>query len=274
MSVPNAHDPVRLPEAVRDAMQTYVARLHNAIGELLVGVYVVGSATSRDFESASSDIDVVCVLTRELELGEVTALRELHRALQDESSEGANLEVEYVARDQLRPTGAEGEVVSISPGEDVHVGRSSSAADDIWGARNYGVPLFGPPPTEVFPDVDRDTLIRSCRASLADYATRDQRPDATDDDYVDWTLNIARCLFGIDRGRCPTKPEAAHWLARREPKLTVPLDAALAARRGEPVGAAVRSEFRWYADTVCSLADDLMPLHRGRDEPAAEVREP
>jgi predicted nucleotidyltransferase len=245
----------RLPEDVRELMHALLARLRDALGDLLLGVYVVGSATNPDYEPASSDIDVCIVLSRPLGEGELTRVRELHRVLREETPRGGKLEVVYVARDQLRSWGAEGEVVSISPGEELRVGQSSAAADDIWGAREHGIPVLGPPARKVFPKVDPKTLAQSCRTSLADYATRDQRLDATDDDYVDWILSSARCLFGIVHGRFPTKPQAAAWLLRTEPELAEVLDAALAMRKGELVASIVRTGFRQYADTVLRLAE-------------------
>jgi hypothetical protein len=128
-------------------------------------------------------------------------------------------------------------------------------ADDILGAGEYGVPVFGPSPETVFPEVDQETFVQSQKEWLEDLVTRDElRPDATDANYAEWTLNIARCLFGINHGHGCTKPEAAAWLAGQEPKLGRALEAALAARRGEQVPYEVRAGFPEYADRARQLA--------------------
>lgn len=248
-------DEQTLPVDVRATMRVFVSSLREQLGDLVSGVYVTGSATTSAYEPASSDIDAFVVLRRQLAPVELERLRDLHRDLPQKTRHGGDLEIEYVARDQLRSWGIEGEAVSISPGQELRVGESNAAADDILGARELGVPVFGPNPEEVFPEVDRETFVQSQTEWLEDLVTRDElRPDATDADYAEWTLNIARCLFGISHGHSCTKPEAAAWLARQEPKLGRALDAALAARRGEQVPYEVRAGFREYADRARQLA--------------------
>jgi len=233
-----------LPEEVRATMRVFVASLLEQLGDLVAGVYVTGSATTSDYEPASSDIDVFVVLRRQLVPVELERLRDLHRDLSQKTRHGGDLEIEYVAQDQLRPWGIDGEAASISPAKELRIGESNAAADDILGARELGVQVFGPNPKEVFPEVDRETFVQSQREWLEDLVTRDEvRPDATDADYAEWTLNIARCLFGISHGHGCTKPEAAYWLAEKAPALREALEASLAARRGDRVAARVRAGF-------------------------------
>ena len=157
--------------------------------------------------------------------------------------------------------GIEGDAVSISPGEDVRLGPSNTAAEDIAGARDLGAAVFGPPSDEVFPEVDRATFVESQGEWLDDLLTRDRtRPDANDQDYGEWTLNIARCLFGLHHGRGCTKPEAAAWLAGKMPDLKPSLDAALAARKGEPIAPIVKAGFREFAHKAAELRT-ASPLH-------------
>ena len=106
----------------------------------------------------------------------------------------------------------------------------------------------------MFPKVDQETLAQSMREWLDDLVSREQRSPASDQEYADWTLNIARCLFGIAHGRGSTKPEAAEWLARQEPDRKPALEAALAARRGAQTPHAVKAGFHQYAEKADSLA--------------------
>jgi hypothetical protein len=52
---------------------------------------------------------------------ELERLRDLHRDLPQKTRHGGDLEIEYVAQDQLRPWGIAGETVSISPGQALRV---------------------------------------------------------------------------------------------------------------------------------------------------------
>lgn len=97
-------------------------------------------------------------------------------------------------------------------------------------------------------------LRRSQREWLADLAERDRsRPNASGADYTTWTLNIARCLFGIHHGHGCTKPEAARWLVRQLPELAPTLKAALRARTGDAAVTIDRGRFRRFADEARTL---------------------
>jgi Aminoglycoside adenylyltransferase, C-terminal domain len=218
----------------------------------------------------SSDIDGFVVLARRLRADELARLRKLHRELPRSAPHAGKLELEYVALDQLRPWGIEGEVISVSPGEGIRVGSSTAAADDIMGVREIGVSVVGPPPKEVFPDVDQETFVQSQKEWLDDLLTRDLlRSEATDEEYAEWTLNIARCLYGIAHVHGCTKPEAAAWLAANVPELSRFLDAAVAARKGDPVATEVKAGFRDFARIVRGF----LPYIVGSDSQAPHIRE-
>lgn len=245
---PTSRDRRMVADEAQRTTEALAASLRQRLGDLVVGVYVTGSATTSAWEPSSSDIDAFVVLRRPLTVHELQWLRDLHRELAQKTTHGARLEIEYVPQAQLRSWGIEGDAVSVAPGEELRVGASNTAADDILGAREHGVAVFGPQPDQVFPEVDRETFVQSQKEWLEDLLTRDQlRPDAPASDYAEWTLNIARCLFGIHHARGCTKPEAAAWLAAEAPELKEYLERALAARKGEPVLADIKPGFRHFA---------------------------
>jgi predicted nucleotidyltransferase len=243
-----------LPAVVGDVLATYLERLRRVLGESLVGVYVTGSAATGDFEPAGSDIDVFVVLNEAPGSDVFEGLRHLHDEMRAAEPFGDRLEVEYVAANQLRPTGISGEAASISAGGELRIGRSRAAADDILGARSLGIPLFGPSAKDVFPQVGRDVFVASQREWLADLAECDRsRPNASGADYTTWTLNIARCLFGIHHGHGCTKPEAARWLARQMPELARTLEAALSARAGDAAVTIDRGRFQRFVNEARTI---------------------
>ena len=61
-----------------------------------VGLYAAGSLGTRDFEPERSDLDLVAVLERDPDPGELTALGALHTALAGEFPAGGRLHCLYV----------------------------------------------------------------------------------------------------------------------------------------------------------------------------------
>jgi predicted nucleotidyltransferase len=161
-----------LPQDVRAAMATYADGLRARLRDLVVGLYVMGSAVTPDFQPATSDIDAFVVLRNPLDAKNLHNLKALHRDLQGKTPYGNRLDIEYVAVDQLRPWGVEGDSASISPREQLRIGPSKAAADDLLGARSLGVVIFGPPAEEIFPVVDREMFVASQRNWLDDLTKR------------------------------------------------------------------------------------------------------
>jgi hypothetical protein len=231
--------------AFADALKTQLR------GDLL-GVYLVGSATHEDFEPATSDLDIYVVLRRPPGVAELDILRAAVAA----NAYGHRFELECLGVEQLRPWGVEGDVIDVSPAAPPRIAVSRSGADDILGARASGLAVYGPPPEDVFPPVDAQTLRAEFDEYLADLATRHStRREAPPEELARWTLNAARCAFGIRHGRLATKSEAARWLMELDPSLERVVASALAARRGDPAAARVAAdEYPAFVRRVLELA--------------------
>jgi hypothetical protein len=246
---------VALPEDAVSTLRAFRDGLAAALGDDLVGVYLTGSAVTAAFE-ATSDLDLFVVSRARLSEPQIERLRALHRRLARDAPWGSRLDVEYGGLDQLRPDGIDGTTVFLVPGGELEHGTSVSAADDVYGVREYGVAVHGPPPREVFPPVSRETYVESRQAYLADLVTREERrPDASDRDLALWSLEIARCLFGLESGALCSKREAARWLSERDPSLEGLLEDALAAGRGDDAAAErARSGYRTLSAAYASTA--------------------
>ena len=171
---------------------------------------------------------------------------------------GDRLEIEYVGVEQLRPDGIQGASISVAPGGDLSLGPSNAAADDIHGARALGIALIGPSPDSVFPEVDRSTFVASQNSWLIDLSQRDRtHADARPDDYGEWTLDVARCLFGIEHREGCTKQRAAAWLGERAPDLRGTLTKALDIRRRTTGTTIEPREFRESSRTGLWCSGDI-----------------
>jgi hypothetical protein len=248
--------PDRVERASGPARRALCDGLEHALGDDLVGVYLTGSGVTSAFDPASSDLDLFVVTRAGLTEPQIERVRMMHSRLARDVPWGNRLDIEYAGLDQLRPTGIAGATVFIVPGGELEGGMSVSAADDVFGVGAYGLALLGPPPHDVFPAVPREIFVESRREYLADLATREQRrPAATDRDFAVWSLEIARCLFGLESGAVCSKPEAARWLAARDPSLREALDDALAALHGDLDAARrVRSGYRALAERAAAAS--------------------
>lgn len=203
-----------------------------ALGDDLIALYVFGSLLMGDFDPASSDVDFLAVTAGPLGAVQVAALAALHRELARTSEWGGRLEGEYAPRDGPRPWGIAGTVAMVSPEGFRPAATSDSSADNMLAVLQHGRALHGPPAAALLPPVDAATLAAGLRAYLAELLAR-PFASAAPGDAARWSLNIARCLYGLQTGRLSTKPQAARWLAEQAPNTAPLLAAALALRAGQ-----------------------------------------
>ncbi len=119
--------------------------------------------------------------------------------------------------------------------------------------RDHSLTLHGPDPQDILPPVDRKVFTAALRAYLAELVTRPGMSEPSAAEVASWTLNIARCLYGLETGRPCTKSEAATWLAGTDPALAPILSTALAVRRGTAdvaAGDTLRAGFTALRDAV------------------------
>jgi aminoglycoside adenylyltransferase-like protein len=196
-----------------------------------------GSWALGGYEEGRSDLDVAAIVARPLSDDDkqdvLAAVR--HEALPC-PARGLELVVytEAVARSG---TGEPAYELDVNTGATMRFRASFApgAADsgDHWYAldrailRARGIPLVGPPPSDVVAPIDRGLLIRRLRASLGWHSSADER------ELDNAVLNACRGLRFAQDGEWSSKQEAARWALERglEPDL---VRAALSAREGGP----------------------------------------
>lgn len=247
----------RVPE-IGAVLQAFRRGVTQALGPDLVALYVFGSVLTDDFEPATSDVDFLAVTREPAGATSVHRLSETHTRLAQDHPWGGRLEGGYAARGRLCPWGIEGDIAAIEPGGGLKAGVPSDyTADNMLAIRENGLALYGPPPDRVVPPVDQATFQAALREYLAELVRRSVR-SATPADLSAWTLNIARCLYGLAEGRVATKKRAAAWLARLAPELELVLEAAVAVRRGgftSEEESLLRKEFSGFARRAPGILD-------------------
>lgn len=217
-----------LPSELRRLLSAFRGEVRTALGSNLVGLYLLGSVLSDDFQPPSSDVDFLVVTFRPLNLQEGMRVKRMHGRLARATAWGRRLEGSYAAKARLRPWGIVGRVPTVEGS-----GLDLTAPND-WTAENMmalrqAAPLLGPPPASVFPPVSRKSLERALSRYLRTLVH--DRPRSTADAAA-VALNIARCLYSSQVGRPSTKIEAGVWLGRRLTELEPVLRAAIAVHRG------------------------------------------
>lgn len=205
---------------VQGYLDELVRRLRTRLGGRLLAAWVIGSTALGDFDASRSDIDVQAVSSERLPPDELRALAaELSAVL----CPVRGLELVLYAQDDLADPLGPAFILNLNtgPGMDHHEGYHPDAEPRFWFtldvaiARQDAVPLAGPHPREVLPELPRALVVERLRDSLAwwgDYGG----PQAV--------LAACRALAWTETGRWLSKGEAAR--AADDPVA----DAALTAR--------------------------------------------
>lgn len=235
-------------------VRRFTNRLVEVLGDALRDVVVVGSASLGDWQ-ANSDIDLVCVVERELDSRARDAVAPLHEKSRYEY--GHTIDAMYVTRDGLAkgPDGLRSVVASVAgtlypESTDgpmnwatwlniVQSGvRVPLAADGVMAVvdpRNAGVPIEG--------EVARDGAVGFSRANLDQYwrnrITLSEQIHLADGAThpvsafeVEWmSLGPARLLATVLTGRIVSKSEGGELAADRYPEFGGHLSRVLDVRR-------------------------------------------
>jgi Domain of unknown function (DUF4111) len=186
-------------------LATYLDRLVETMSATaeLDAVYLLGSAALGAYEQGRSDADVVAVTSRSLSLDERRGLAEAAAAIPCPARK-----LELV----VYPRGGDSWEINLNTGE--HVSFDTAEEPGFWFvldraiAEQHAVALLGPPWSESFPPVPRETVLDALGQAL-EWQERDEPTGRSS------VLNACRAWCWLETGRWVTKPEAARWLRER-----------------------------------------------------------
>ena len=116
-------------------LATLMSDMRSSLGRRLVGLYLIGSALTEDFDTEISDLDLVAVLAEEPDQGDLPRFDAIHHrfSLRNRGWAG-RLEVVYVSRSTPRSPGTNrGQLAVVSPDEPLNL----QPADSLWRLRWY-----------------------------------------------------------------------------------------------------------------------------------------
>ena len=214
-------------------MREVARRVREALGERLIGVWLVGSAALDDYDPRRSDIDVQAVATERLASDERRALvgHLEHEALPNPAR---GLEFVLYARDELADPAGPRFQINLNTGERMehHVAYDAGEDPRFWFtldvsiARQRAVPLIGPPAEQVFPELPESLVAGAVLEGLEWYRRAPGAPDQA-------LLSACRAWAWAGDRRWRSKAESARWALSRL-KDPSPVERALLRRDGKP----------------------------------------
>jgi Domain of unknown function (DUF4111)/Nucleotidyltransferase domain len=206
---------------LHSVLEKFVLGVHNALGQNLVGAYLVGSLATGDFD-LDSDVDFLAVTNDELTAAEVLSLQALHLQIHDLGCyPAAHLEGSYISKRLLdRP-----DLVGVAPLWYVDNGSTRlerSVHDNQWHVRSVlrecGIALTGPDQKALVRPVPREALRCEMLAAIGKLRTRFL---AEMDGPLGWfntrfgqsftVLTCCRMLHTLQSGAVRSKLSAVQW---------------------------------------------------------------
>jgi hypothetical protein len=202
---------VNVPDDERRYLDRLLDRLHSVLDERLTAVYALGGLAFGDYRPASSDLDIYVVTSGSLHADERHALADRcrHRAL---PCPARRLELVVIpARAARHPGPAPQWELNLNTGPDLrdHVGLDPAAEPAHWFvldlaiARERGVALLGPPPSELIGAAREADVRRAQSQAVAWYAANDMPAEAV--------ACACRAWHWLATGEFASKRQAMRW---------------------------------------------------------------
>ena len=227
----------RYPE-LDDVLRDLAWRLQNALGDFLVGVYLVGSLAIGDFD-LTSDIDFIVVTSHELSESQVKQVQSVHdRTYGQDNRWVRHLEYSFFPKGILKDPSSPFSLNSRTKGENRelwhfdHGSRKLERSDHDnslvvrWTLREKGVVVIGPEPTALLNSVSPNALRTEIRNTLVGWGyelLEDPGPYRNRFFQAFIVLHYCRMLQDLDEGRVTSKLEGAEWAKTKLDPKWIPL---------------------------------------------------
>lgn len=236
-----------------------------ALGDNFIGLYLQGSFAVGD-AGQGSDCDFLVVTRRDLDAGELSAVRALHRAIHDlpylhwrNQLEGSYAPAPILRRWSVEPRDPPGEPRAagwtdagwcgaparaypfwyLDHGSDTLIRSEHDNTQVVrWSLREKGVVVAGPPIAGLIDPVTPDMLRAEVRATMGLALALGLEPMCYVAWQVFWTGLYARMLHTLETGAVHSKKESLTWAAGTlDPRWRGLLLAARDASKGDPTAA-------------------------------------
>ena len=212
---------VEIAADTREYLSETTQSFKDVLRDNLVGLYLCGSLVQNDFEACRSDIDLLGVVSGEIDdITREQLVSQLSHEARPVPAQG--LEAVLFLADAVRSpklgfpfefalsTGPEGEP------ECEPRGTADDMLIDIALCRDVGIALAGPPATNAFAPVSQG-LLRHALIDELQWHKREVRKRLDETAAVNAILNAARSLHAAETGQILSKTEGGRWWLQRYP---------------------------------------------------------
>jgi predicted nucleotidyltransferase len=211
---------MHIPLTIQPVLATITQELPTQLGDTLVGIYLYGSAVWGDFDDDISDIDLLVVLTRDIDDALFALLDTWHQDLEARFPAWAGrIEIAYISTTALQTFRSHNSPIAvISPGEPFNIKEAGIDWLINWYTiRHQSVVLSGPVVATVIPDISAHEFRDNVRRQVGEWRdwvshSRDSRPSQS---YT--ILTMCRALYAWDSGTQVSKRVAAEWAMQQLP---------------------------------------------------------
>ena len=208
------------PPYVEDLLRELLDEIETALEGTLRAVYLHGSLVFGDFQPEKSDVDLVVVVSSDIDDPQLTRLSRMHDAFAlRHPSWRDRIDAVYVSSTALRTFRVrESPLVVISTGEPLHRTQTSPGWVMNWHlVREHGVTLLGPPPHSIISSTTQEEFQAAIRTYLHELLARVEDSRAPDVRAY-CVLTVCRGLYTCQQGQHGSKTQAALWATRRHPE--------------------------------------------------------
>ncbi|HZU12501.1 MAG TPA: aminoglycoside adenylyltransferase domain-containing protein [Chloroflexota bacterium] len=199
------------PQEVADLLRDCAGALFTCLGDSLVGVYLYGSAVWNAYDPETSDIDVIVLLRAACTPDQIDALATLHDDLARRHPLAGTLDISYVPL-TLAARHSDSTLPYYRDGHFVRQGSGDVNTVTWHTLHQHGVPIVGPPASDVIPPVSPDVLRETMWYNLGFLSGRMPAYVARG---IETTLfgvvSLCRVLHTLRTGEIASKRDALDW---------------------------------------------------------------
>jgi len=221
-------------QSVQPLLQSLLTDIQDILGGKLAGFYLYGSLVWGDFDEEISDIDLLALLTSDINEEDLALLQSMHADFARRHKEWDDrIEVQYYSTEAIRTFRIKpGPMGVISPGEPLHIVEAGTEWLTNWYfVQDYGIALFGPSPGTFLEPISKDEFLHAVKAHALEWGeyvkgTLHSRP------YQGYAiLTMCRALYTLQTGEQVSKMKAAQWAKTEIPEYAQLIDQALEWRK-------------------------------------------
>lgn len=223
---------------IKQVINELVMKHQDIFGEKLLGVYVFGSLVTEDFDYGISDIDLLSIVSGELNADDLGRLDTIHSTFIEQHPEWENkIEISYLTPSQLRKHNPSHRFPVISPGEKLHFRTMDS--DWILNRKSLydsGVIVFGQDFKTLMDPVSelefKSAIIKQASEWKEWIVGPEMKWQGNYQSYA--VLTLCRLFYAYKNGVNCSKKKSAEWVKNEHPEWANVIDEAVERRKKDP----------------------------------------